>query len=112
MSRYVTTLNDYQEQAAETAFYRAGDIAYVVLGLCAESGELANHYKKVLRDSGGRMNAVRHGKMVDELGDVLWYVSQLAGELGVSMAELASANLQKLDSRSKRGCLSGSGDNR
>lgn len=47
-----------------------------------------------------------------ELGDALWYISQIATELGLSLEEIASANLKKLLSRKESGVLGGSGDNR
>jgi NTP pyrophosphatase (non-canonical NTP hydrolase) len=50
--------------------------------------------------------------MTKELGDVLWYVSQIASELGLELEEIAEANLEKLLSRQRRGVLSGSGDER
>jgi NTP pyrophosphatase (non-canonical NTP hydrolase) len=50
--------------------------------------------------------------MSKELGDVLWYVAQLASELELELDDVASENLQKLFSRQRRGVLSGSGDNR
>jgi NTP pyrophosphatase (non-canonical NTP hydrolase) len=50
--------------------------------------------------------------MAKELGDVLWYVSQIASELGLELEEIAQANLEKLLSRQRRGVLSGSGDER
>jgi NTP pyrophosphatase (non-canonical NTP hydrolase) len=50
--------------------------------------------------------------MSKELGDVLWYVAQLASELGLDLDEIAQVNLDKLLSRQRRGVLSGSGDDR
>jgi NTP pyrophosphatase (non-canonical NTP hydrolase) len=50
--------------------------------------------------------------MAKELGDVLWYVSQLASELGLELEQIAQGNLEKLLSRQRRGVLSGSGDER
>ena len=47
-----------------------------------------------------------------ELGDVLWYVAQLASELGFELEQIAEANLQKLASRAARNVISGSGDHR
>jgi NTP pyrophosphatase (non-canonical NTP hydrolase) len=50
--------------------------------------------------------------MAKELGDVLWYVSQITSELGLELEDIAQANLEKLLSRQRRGVLSGSGDER
>jgi len=47
-----------------------------------------------------------------ELGDVLWYLAQLATELGLNLEEVAKKNLEKIYSRKKRGKIKGSGDKR
>jgi len=52
------------------------------------------------------------GKIARELGDVLWYVANLAHELGISLDAIAKANLSKLSSRNKRDVLTGDGDER
>ena len=51
-------------------------------------------------------------EMKKELGDVLWYIAQMATELGADMNEIAEGNSEKLYSRKERGTLHGSGDNR
>jgi NTP pyrophosphatase (non-canonical NTP hydrolase) len=73
---------------------------------------VAEHAKKAIRDDGGLVSDERRSAMAKELGDVLWYVSQLASELGLELEEIATANLEKLLSRQRRGVLSGSGDER
>lgn len=108
------SLDDYQRDAMVTAAYPdlGNNLAYVVLGLCGEAGELANDYKKVIRDEKGVLSEQRRQKMAKELGDVLWYVAQCASELSFSLEEIGQMNLEKLASRVKRGTLQGSGDNR
>lgn len=110
---------DYQDQSRQTAVYPgAGNpdsvdgLAYVTLGLAGEAGELANKVKKILRDQGGVITDQNRRELADELGDVLWYVSQFATQLDVWLVNVADDNLSKLKSRKERGVLSGSGDNR
>ena len=107
-------LNTYQQRARLTAQYpsRGENPIYPALGLCGEAGEVADKVKKVLRDHGGEFNAERREAIALELGDVLWYVSQLAAELGCSLESVAQANLDKLASRAARQVISGSGDQR
>ena len=73
---------------------------------------MAEHAKKALRDDGGEVTDERRQAMSKELGDVLWYVAQIATELGLELEDVAQANLDKLRSRQVRGVLSGSGDER
>ena len=98
---------EYQNLAKSTAIYPSRYAkVYPALGLCGEAGEVAEKVKKNIRD----------GKSLDgvglELGDVLWYISALADDLGVTLEEVAQANVDKLQSRKNRGKISGSGDNR
>jgi NTP pyrophosphatase (non-canonical NTP hydrolase) len=106
-------LSEYQRQSRRTAEYpREAWLAYPALGLAGEAGEVAEHAKKAIRDDSGKVSDERRAAMSKELGDVLWYVAQLASELGLSLDDIAKQNLEKLFSRQQRGVLSGSGDDR
>jgi NTP pyrophosphatase (non-canonical NTP hydrolase) len=106
-------LSEYQRLSRRTAEYpREAWLAYPALGLAGEAGEVAEHAKKAIRDEGGEISDDRRAAMAKELGDVLWYVAQLASELKLDLDEIAQANLDKLLSRQRRGVLSGSGDDR
>src|SRR5687768_4416953 len=107
-------LADYQQRSRATAVYPdAGEnLAYPALGLCGEAGETAEKVKKAIRDDGGVLTDERREALAAELGDVLWYVAQLATEAELDLEELAEANLAKLASRQERGALHGSGDTR
>ena len=106
-------LSEYQQLSRRTAEYpREAWLAYPALGLAGEAGEVAEHAKKAIRDDGGMVSDERRAAMRKELGDVLWYVAQLASELGLELDDIAEANLAKLLSRQRRGVLSGSGDER
>ena len=106
--------SEYQSQSRRTATYpRAGaDMTYPALGLCGEAGEVAEKVKKTLRDDGGVLSDERREALSRELGDVLWYLSQLATEARLDLEEIAAENLDKLFSRQERGVLRGSGDDR
>lgn len=107
-------LSEYQERSRVTAVYPdAGDnLLYPTLGLCGEAGEVAEKVKKMVRDDGGVLSAERREALSKELGDVLWYVAQLATEADLDLGDIADANLAKLLSRQQRGRLTGSGDDR
>jgi NTP pyrophosphatase (non-canonical NTP hydrolase) len=106
-------LAEYQRLSRRTAEYpREAWLTYPALGLAGEAGEVAEHAKKAIRDDAGQVTDERRAAMAKELGDVLWYVSQLATELGLELDGIADTNLQKLLSRQRRGVLSGSGDDR
>ena len=107
-------LSDYQRRSRVTAVYPdAGEnLTYPALGLCGEAGEAAEKVKKTLRDDGGVLTDERRAALAAELGDVLWYVAQLATEAGLDLDTLAEENLAKLLSRQERDVLQGSGDTR
>ena len=103
------TFNDYQLSAQATAVYnRDHAVVYPALGLAGESGEVAEKVKKWLC---GDKELDREG-LLKELGDVLWYLSALAGDLGLTLEEVAYANINKLLDRQSKGTIKGDGDNR
>ena len=108
------TFDEYQKESRKTAIYPniGENFVYPTLGLSGEAGEVAEKIKKVLRDKDGVIDETTKTEIAKELGDVMWYLSQIASELNLSLEDAASANLKKLSSRKDRGVLSGSGDNR
>ncbi|MCC6452118.1 MAG: nucleoside triphosphate pyrophosphohydrolase family protein [Acidobacteria bacterium] len=92
---------DYQAAASKTALYprRMSNVEYPTLGLAGEAGEVANIVKKIQRDHDGVLTDETRAKLKDELGDVLWYISACADELGLTLAEIAEFNIQKLAKR-------------
>jgi len=106
---------EYQKRAFSTAVYPGrgeGNFTYPALGLAGETGEVCEKLKKAVRDDGGVVSPGRKALLAKELGDVLWYVAALSTELGLSLDEVASANLEKLASRAARGVIHGNGDER
>lgn len=122
------TFAEYQEGTAKTAIYpgqgTAVGLMYCGLKLAGESGEVAENIGKALRDDGllhkvdifafvpNKLTEERRAKLKKELGDALWYISQAATEIGITLEEIALTNLAKLADRQARGVLKGSGDDR
>ena len=98
------SFEDYQQQAKQTALYpnRLRNLEYPTLGLAGEAGEVANVVKKIQRDFGGVVPDEIRAKLKDELGDVLWYISACADELGLTLAEIAEFNVEKLARRHQK----------
>jgi len=98
----------YQEGTEKTAIYPQDQkISYLALGLNGEAGEVAEKVKKSIRDDKELGEETK-----DELGDVLWYLTRLADELGYDLSDIADRNLDKLLDRKERDKLHGSGDDR
>jgi NTP pyrophosphatase (non-canonical NTP hydrolase) len=109
-----TRYGPYQEQSRKTYsdIHVGGPLVYPTLGLVNEAGEFAGKVKKLFRDKGGQLSPEDREALEDELGDVLWYLTQLCTNLGFTLEEVAEANLDKLFSRLERGAISGDGDRR
>ena len=107
-------LSDYQRDSRATARYPdlGNNLIYPTLGLAGEAGEVAEKVKKLIRDRNGLVDDAFKHDLALELGDVLWYLAQLATELGMTLDDVGQLNLRKLSSRSQRGKLHGEGDHR
>lgn len=91
------TFSEYQNKAELTATYK--DVGYLPLGLTEEVGELVHEFAKVKR-TGVKLD---RDAVKDELGDVLWVLSQMARESGFTLEEVARYNIDKLTQRSYSG---------
>lgn len=96
------TLDEYQREALRTAGSAKGDapgLSMTALGLTGEAGEYADLVKKHLFHE----HALDVVKAKKELGDVLWYVAVAASQLGLTLDQVAEANVVKLRLRYPRG---------
>ena len=99
-------LNEYQRQANLTdqrphsTSNREEDeasLVYPLMGLASEVGSLLTQYKKRVRD--GDAHALFSERVGEELGDVLWYVANLAMKVGLSLEDVAALNLKRVTER-------------
>lgn len=104
----------YQRESRKTWSLIETDhpIVYPTLGLANEAGEVAGKVKKIFRDKGGFISDADREALKQELGDVLWYLTQICTELGLSLEDVAESNITKLASRYERGQIRGEGDSR
>ena len=93
--------NSYQEEARRTDRVPAhDDVASLIvpmLGLAGETGQLLSEYKKHLRD--GEAHRLFKERVSEELGDLLWYISNVASKFDLSLSDIASDNLVKIKHR-------------
>lgn len=107
------TVKQYQEIIKKTAvFPKDIGLTYCTLGLCGEAGEVAEKVKKLFRDKNGEITPEFKEAVKKEIGDVLWYVTALSGELGFTLEEVMETNYNKLMARRSTNTLHGDGDNR
>ena len=113
------TFDNYQKQAITTDSYGGGpqpidSMAFMnkLLGLCGESGEVADKFKKIYRNKNGVMSEHDKQEILKELGDVLWYLSAISQYLDVPLSSVAQTNLDKLFDRKRRNVIKSAGDNR
>ncbi len=108
--------NEYEEKASETAVFNDRTteykLMYLALGVAGEAGEVAEKIKKVMRNDNGIVSDEKRESIKSEVGDVLWYLSQLSRELGFTIEDAAQANMRKITDRKSRDVIRSEGDNR
>ncbi|MTV81342.1 nucleoside triphosphate pyrophosphohydrolase family protein [Secundilactobacillus folii] len=87
--------NDYQKAANRTLFGSEQVLTNCALGLSSETGQVVDLVK----------NYTFHGQNLDkdeltkEMGDVLWYLSQVAQWADISFDDVAKSNIERLNKR-------------
>lgn len=106
--------SEYQKIALVQLVYPdiGKNFAFPLIGMCGEVGEVADKFKKVMRDSDSVIDDETRIALIYELGDVLWYLMLCAAELGCDLEFVAKRNLDKLASRIERNAINGTGDKR
>ena len=108
------TFKEYQKAARSTAIYpKEFAVIYPTLGLAGEAGEVCEKIKKRIRDWDCDFSTgIFKEEITKELGDLQWYIANLAMDLGIDLEDIAAVNIEKLQSRKERHVLTGSGDER
>lgn len=109
-----TDFDEYQKFCKSTAVYPkiGNELVFPMLGLSGEVGEVSEKVKKIFRDDGGVVSQDKKVEIAKELGDVLWYVTQLVTELKLNLSDVVELNLEKISKRTIENKIHGSGDNR
>ena len=108
--------DEYQQLANRTGNFEGKQaefaMMYLALGVTSEAGEIADKIKKIIRNDNGVVSEEKREAIKAEIGDVLWYLSQLARHFNYSFSEVAKSNIEKLSDRAKRKVIASDGDNR
>lgn len=105
-------LDEYQNKAMEYRLATANE-AYALFNLAAEVGELLGLVAKFIRDGNSVGDEkVLSDKLKKELGDIMWMLAAVSADANLSLSEICTVNLAKLEDRKSRSQIKGSGDNR
>ena len=96
------TVNEYQKLAMTTlnpALSKKDVLINGVMGLCGESGEAIDIFKKLLAQG----HPLDREKLIKELGDIAWYLAETATALDVTLEEVLQGNIETLRRRYPEG---------
>lgn len=85
---------------------------YPLLGLLGEAGEIAEKFKKLIRDHQGQITDQHRLAIKKEIGDELWYSARLSEAIDSDLNDVAETNLIKVGLRKSKGMIQGFGDDR
>ena len=91
-------IETYSTIALRTAPYNSSQISNLIhaaLGAGGESGEIEDHVKKVAFNS----RLLDRDHLIEEIGDVMWYLNLLVSELETTWGKVLSMNIAKLEAR-------------
>src|SRR5437773_4410658 len=94
------TFSEYQKLALKsdvTGDDKFKSIMIPLLGLAGEAGSLLSEYKKWLRDGDSYLPFT--DQVSEEIGDLLWYLANLASKLNLDLGEIAEENVAKIEDR-------------
>lgn len=100
MMETTLTFRHYQDQAIRTNRVQGGDLPSIIvplLGLAGEAGSLLSEYKKWMRE--GDRYCPFTDQVAEEIGDILWYLANIADKAGLDLQEIAEENLAKIADR-------------
>lgn len=107
--------DEYQKQAQQSVISHVDplmDKTIWVLGISGEASEIAEKWKKIVAYDDGEITSEKKADLAKEMGDVLWYLAAFSETLGISLQDVAEANIKKVLSRKNRGVTKGRGDDR
>ena len=118
--------NEYQTRAMSTRLPSCENATYMLFGLMAEVGEIADKIAKWRRKGVCRLDMDHlvfntgdlqevegyKSELMKEVGDCAWFIAGIADCFGFTLEEVMQQNLDKLASRRERGVIDGNGDNR
>ena len=91
------TFNEFQDECIKTSAFKDNplfDLRYWALAIAGESGEVADEIKKSIRDENFILTPQRKELLLNEMANVLYYLSRMSTDLGVTLESLAERQIQ------------------
>ena len=98
-------MSEFDKSIVVTFEHRPDPLTYAMLGLAGETGEVVDAYKKAMRMVAPDEvpKTCWRNQLLDELGDVLWYLTKVVHELDSDLETVARMNMRKLAQRRREG---------